>query len=223
MLIKLENIVKNYYIAETTFCALDNVSLDISEGEMIAVIGASGSGKSTMMNILGCLDKIDSGNYFLSGENISNKNSNELAKIRNEMIGFVFQNFNLLPRMTAIENVELPMYYSGKTDTYDNAYNALKIVGLENRINHQPNQLSGGQKQRVAIARAIVNNPHIILADEPTGALDSKTSVEIMDLFQKLNSEGRTIIIVTHEHDIADYCQKKILMKDGKIIEISEK
>lgn len=217
-LIETSELVKKYTIGDSIITALDEVSLNIHEKEMVAVTGASGSGKSTLMNIIGCLDRVDSGKYYLSGNDISFLSSDKLAEIRNKFIGFVFQNFNLLSRMSALENVELPMLYTGKTNPKEEAIKALTIVGLASRMYHQPNQLSGGQRQRVAIARAIVNNPAIILADEPTGALDSKTSKEIMGLFEELNRQGRTIIIVTHEHDIAAYCKRQIQMKDGKII-----
>jgi putative ABC transport system ATP-binding protein len=218
IIIKTEHVNKKYVLGGNTINALDNLSFDILEKEMVAITGASGSGKSTLMNIIGCLDRPDSGNYFLAGNDVSKLNKDELAEIRNQFIGFVFQSFNLLPRMSALENVELPLLYGGKKNTRPMAEKALEIVGLVERMDHQPKQLSGGQRQRVSIARSIVTNPAIILADEPTGALDSKTSLEIMDILGKLNSEGRTIIIVTHEQDIANYCKRQIQMKDGKII-----
>ncbi len=218
VIIKTENLEKKYTLGGNTINALDDLNFDVYEKEMVAITGASGSGKSTLMNIIGCLDRPDSGKYFLSGNDVSKLNKDELAEIRNKFIGFVFQTFNLLPRMSALENVELPLLYGGKKNTRQIAAKALEDVGLGERMDHQPNQLSGGQRQRVAIARAIVTNPAIILADEPTGALDSKTSVEIMAILGKLNSEGRTIIIVTHEQDIANYCKRQIQMKDGKII-----
>lgn len=218
MVIVAKELVKQYVIGENIIKALNNVSLTINDNDMIAITGSSGSGKSTLMNIIGCLDRPDSGSYTLSGNDTSKMSSDELAEIRNKHIGFVFQSFNLLPRMSALENVELPLLYAGKTNVREAAEKSLKIVGLGERMDHQPNQLSGGQKQRVAIARAIVTDPAIILADEPTGALDSKTSVEIMDLFSDLHRQGRTIIIVTHEQDIADYCSRQIQMQDGKII-----
>ena len=201
-------LMKSYTIGDTTIKALDDVSLTVRENEMIAITGASGSGKSTLMNIIGCLDRPDTGSYSLAGNDASKMLSDDLAEIRNKFIGFIFQTFNLLPRMTALENVELPLLYAGIKNPEEAAKNALKIVGLESRMYNQPNQLSGGQRQRVAI----------ILADEPTGALDSKTSLEIMNLLVDLNQQGRTIIIVTHEADIAAYCRRQIQMRDGKII-----
>lgn len=220
MVIQVENLVKAYKVADLEIKALDGVSFSIKKGDMVAITGSSGSGKSTLMNILGCLDKPDSGSYRLADKKVSELSGDQLAEIRSKMIGFVFQNFNLLPRMNALENVELPMFYAGATNIREKAKKALENVGLGERMYHEPNQLSGGQKQRVAIARAIVNDPAMILADEPTGALDSKTSVEIMNIFLELNKKGRTIIIVTHEHEIADYCKTKISMRDGKILEI---
>lgn len=217
-MIEINSLTKEYRLGDSVIKALDNINLKIEEKEMIAIIGASGSGKSTLMNILGCLDNIDSGHYMLSKNDVSRLSLNKLAEIRNRFIGFVFQNFNLLPRMSALENVELPLLYAGKKNAREAAKKALKMVYLEDRMFHQPNQLSGGQRQRVAIARAIVNEPSIILADEPTGSLDSKTGDEIMAIFQELNKQGKTIIVVTHEANIADYCQRKIHMKDGKII-----
>ena len=193
----------------------------IQRGEMIAIMGASGSGKSTLMNIIGCLDRLTSGDYWLRGKSISEYNDNELALIRNQEIGFVFQNFNLLPRYSARKNVELPMLYSpvSRAEREQRAISALERVGLGNKLQNRPNEMSGGQKQRVAIARALVNQPAIIMADEPTGALDSKTGIEIMELFQQLNREGLTLIIVTHEAEIASWCQRMIRMQDGRIIE----
>ena len=214
-------LVKAYNLGGTTVHALDGVDLDITEGEMAAITGASGSGKSTLMNILGCLDRPDSGSYTLAGEDVSTLSKDRLAHIRNRRIGFVFQTFNLLPRVTALENVQLPLLYAGKAaHVRQQAIDALKIVGLEKRMHHEPNQLSGGQRQRVAIARAIVNDPAIILADEPTGNLDTKTGAEIMDIFKALNAEGRTIIIVTHEPVVANHCSRRIHMSDGKIVPI---
>lgn len=218
MIIEATSLKKIYKIGENVVNALDDVSFKVKEGDMLAITGTSGSGKSTLMNIIGCLDKPDEGKYILSNNDVSTLSGDALAEIRNKLIGFVFQNFNLLPRMSALENVELPLLYAGKTDAKDLAKQALESVGLGSRMDHQPNQLSGGQKQRVSIARAIVTNPAIILADEPTGALDTKTSIEIMSLFTELNKKGRTIIIVTHEQDIADYCSKQIQMRDGKIV-----
>ncbi len=200
--------------------ALDGVSFSIDAGEMIAIVGSSGSGKSTLMNILGCLDRPTSGKYEMNGQDVSRLSQNALARIRNRNIGFVFQSFNLLPRMSALENVEVPLLYSGARHgkARERALAALTRVGLGERCHHEPNQLSGGQRQRVAIARALVTEPTIILADEPTGNLDSKTSVEIMALFQELNIQGVTLIIVTHEHEIADHCRREIVVRDGRII-----
>lgn len=219
MLIKTENIEKTFQMGDNSIRALDGVSIEISEGEMVGVIGTSGSGKSTLMNILGCLDKPDAGQYFLSGKDVSKMGKDKLAEIRNRNIGFVFQSFNLLPRMSALENVELPMQYAGNKNTKLSAEKALETVGLRDRMHHEPNQLSGGQRQRVAIARALVNNPAIILADEPTGNLDSKTSEEIIDLFSQLNKMGSTIIIVTHDPEIAIKCGRTIRMKDGRVVQ----
>lgn len=217
--ITTENLRKSYLVGETTIHALDGVSFTIQRGEMTAILGSSGSGKSTLMHLLGCLDRPDSGEYYLDGEPVSQRTDNELAKIRNQKIGFVFQTFNLLPRSTALENVELPMLYSGKREARDRAREVLNEVGLGDRVHHQPNQLSGGQRQRVAIARALISNPSLLLADEPTGNLDSKTSEEIIALFKILHATGRTIIIVTHEPDIAAHCQRKIVLKDGRIFQ----
>ncbi|HEY5561317.1 MAG TPA: ABC transporter ATP-binding protein [Clostridiaceae bacterium] len=219
-MIEVKNISKNYLSGEFDFFALKNVSLAINKGEFTAIMGPSGSGKSTLMNILGCLDRVTSGNYILNGKDVSNLNSKELAFIRNREIGFVFQAFNLLPRMNVLENVELPMTYAGVhlKQRRERALAALDKVGLTDRIKHKPNEISGGQKQRVAIARAIVNNPSVIMADEPTGNLDSKSSIEIMKIFQDLNSEGATVIMVTHEPDIARYCRRVVRFKDGEII-----
>jgi putative ABC transport system ATP-binding protein len=219
--IQLENLTKTYHVGETEVHALRGVSYAIKEGEFLAIMGASGSGKSTMMNIIGCLDKPTSGRYLLDGEDISQFDKNRLARIRNKKIGFVFQTFNLLSRTTALENTELPLLYSnvpGKERT-QRALASLASVGLKGREYHKTNQLSGGEQQRVAIARALLNNPSLILADEPTGNLDSKTSEEIMAIFTKLNNEkGITIVMVTHEHDIGSYANKRIIMKDGEII-----
>jgi putative ABC transport system ATP-binding protein len=200
--------------------ALRGVTLTISEGEFVAIMGASGSGKSTTMNIIGCLDQPTKGKYVLDGQDVSRMSKDERADIRNTKIGFVFQGFNLLSRTSALENVELPMLYAGLStaERHSRAQTALKAVGLAGREQNHPNQLSGGQQQRVAIARALVNRPKIILADEPTGALDSRTSVEVMDIFQRLNREqGITLVLVTHEHDIAEYAKRIIIFKDGKI------
>ena len=218
-MIRTESLVKTYVLGGDTIRALDDVTLTIDDGEMVAVTGASGSGKSTLMNILGCLDQPDSGQYFLAGEDVSRLEKDRLARIRNRRIGFVFQTYNLLPRMSALENVELPLLYAANREAKDRAEAALRTVGLADRMYHEPNQLSGGQRQRVAIARAIVTNPAVVLADEPTGNLDTHTSREIIDLFHSLNAGGRTIVMVTHEPDIAAHCQRQIRMRDGRIVE----
>ncbi|MGI8907150.1 MAG: ABC transporter ATP-binding protein [Candidatus Sumerlaeaceae bacterium] len=217
--IEVVDLIKTYFMGEQEVRALDGVSFQIVPGEMAAIIGSSGSGKSTLMNIIGCLDRPTSGRYILDSEDVSKLNSTQLARIRNRKIGFVFQSFNLLARMSALENVEVPLLYSGVRKPRERALEALKRVGLADRSHHEPNQLSGGQRQRVALARALVTSPTIILADEPTGNLDSRTSEEIMNLFQELNAQGVTLIIVTHEHDIADHCSRSIHVKDGKILE----
>lgn len=220
-LINTKNIVKTYVTGDTSFRALDDVSLSINSGEFVAIMGASGSGKSTFMNMLGCLDKPTAGSYFLDGIDVMKLNSDALSEIRNNKIGFVFQGFNLISRTSALENVEIPMIYKGiePKERIKRAKEALKIVGLESRENHFPNQMSGGQQQRVAIARAIVNDAPIILADEPTGNLDTKTSIEIMEFFVKLNEIGKkTIVLVTHEPDIAAYSKRIVRFKDGKIV-----
>jgi len=219
-LITLEHVHKTYHMGDVEIHALRGASLHIDRGEFVAIMGASGSGKSTTMNILGCLDKPTRGSYFLDGQDVSKLTRDELADIRNRKIGFVFQGFNLLSRTSALENVELPMLYLGvKThERIERAKEALEIVGLKERMNNMPNQLSGGQQQRVAIARSLVNHPSIILADEPTGNLDSRTSVEVMDVFQRLNRERNiTIALVTHEPDIAQYARRVIVFKDGRI------
>jgi len=220
-LIRLENLTKTYHIGETEVRALRGVSYAIKAGDFVAIMGPSGSGKSTMMNILGCLDKPDSGRYVLDGEEVSKLDRDELATLRNRKIGFVFQSFNLLSRTTALENAELPLLYahvSGKERT-DRAMAALGAVGLKGRECHKTNQLSGGEQQRVAIARALLNNPSLILADEPTGNLDTKTSEEIMGIFKKLNEEkGITIVMVTHESDIGAKAKRRIHMRDGQIV-----
>ncbi|GAA0727026.1 ABC transporter ATP-binding protein [Clostridium malenominatum] len=220
MIINLNDIVKVYDTGAIKLKALKEINLSIEEKEFVAIMGASGSGKSTLMNILGCLDRLTSGKYILDGEDISSLDDNSLAEIRNKKIGFVFQAFNLLPKLTALANVELPMMYAGypKSEREEKAKLALDRVGLSDRIHHKPNELSGGQKQRVAIARALVNSPSIILADEPTGNLDSKSSEEIMGIFQELNDEGVTIVMVTHEPDIAMHTKRAIVFKDGNII-----
>ncbi|RDV14725.1 ABC transporter ATP-binding protein [Pontibacter diazotrophicus] len=218
-LIVTHDISKIYRMGTETIHALKSVSIKISKGEYVAFMGPSGSGKSTFMNIIGCLDTPTGGTYILNGNDVSNMTDNELAEVRNKEIGFVFQTFNLLPRQTSLENVALPLIYAGygKSDREEKAQRALESVGLGTRGKHKPNELSGGQRQRVAIARALINNPSIILADEPTGNLDSKTSYEIMELFEDLHAKGNTIIMVTHEEDIAKYAHRIIRMRDGLI------
>ena len=220
-MIKINSLSKEYVMGDNKLLALNDVSVSINKGKFVSIMGSSGSGKSTLMNIIGCLDVPSSGDYLFRDNNISNLNSNKLAELRNKDIGFVFQNFNLLPRLNALENVVLPLLYSGKNLKERNklALDALEGVGLNDRIHHRPNQLSGGQQQRVSIARAIAGSPKLILADEPTGALDSTTSLEIMKILNDLNSKGITIVLVTHEDDIANYGSRIIKMKDGKIIE----
>ena len=217
--IRVEDVHKYYDLGETKVHALRGVSLDIAPGEFVAIMGASGSGKSTFMNLLGCLDKPSSGRYVLEGTDVSQLDKKDLALIRNRKIGFVFQGFNLLSRTTALENVELPTLYArmNKEERLKRSREALEMVGLGNRLDHFPSQLSGGQQQRVAIARALVNRPAILLADEPTGNLDSHTSIEIMDIFQTLNDQGLTIVLVTHESDIAQFAKRTIVFRDGKI------
>jgi putative ABC transport system ATP-binding protein len=220
-LIETHNLVKTYVLGDNTVHALDDVSLTIEHGEFVAIMGPSGSGKSTFMNVIGCLDEPTGGQFFLEGIDVSHRGRDELAEIRNKKIGFVFQGFNLLPRTSALENVELPLLYNGFTpkERRRRAMAALKTLGLENREDHHPNQLSGGQQQRVAIARALVNEAPLILADEPTGNLDTKTSIEIMELFVKLYAEaGITIALVTHEPDIATYSKRTVRFLDGKIV-----
>ncbi len=220
-LIQVRNLTRTYSLGETSIHALDTISLSIDKGEFVSIMGPSGSGKSTFMNIVGCLDTPTSGSYFLEGVDVSRLRRDELAEIRNKKIGFVFQGFNLLPRTPAIENVELPMLYNGTSarERREKALEALRIVGLDDRIDHHPNQLSGGQQQRLAIARAISNSPSIIMADEPTGNLDTKTSAEIMELFVRLNAESHiTMVLVTHEPDIAAHARRLIRFLDGEII-----
>lgn len=219
-MIEVSNIVKTYSTGEINFTALRSISLSIEKGEFTSIMGPSGSGKSTLMNILGCLDKMDQGKYILNNKDVSNLRDDELAYVRNKEIGFVFQAFNLLPRMTILENVELPMVYAGISpkERREKALIALDRVGLSDRIKHRPNEISGGQKQRVAIARAIVNNPSVLMADEPTGNLDTKSTNEIMKIFQDLNREGSTIIMVTHEPEVAKYTKRIVKFRDGEII-----
>ena len=219
LIIELENIQKSYYLGKQELKVLKGITLQIFKNEYVALMGPSGSGKSTLMNILGCLDSPNSGKYILNGEDVSKMEDDDLADVRNNEIGFVFQQFNLLPRLTAAENVALPLIYNGtsKKARTEIALEMLNRVGLADRSHHKPNELSGGQNQRVAIARALVNNPSIILADEPTGNLDSTTSTEIMNIFDKIQSEGNTVILVTHEEDIADYAHRIIPLKDGVI------
>lgn len=218
-LISMRNIWKTYQMGVEELHALRGVSFDVKKGEYVAIIGPSGSGKSTLMNLIGCLDSPSKGEYWINGHQVAEMTDDELAKIRNKEIGFVFQTFNLLARATALHNVELPLIYAGMRagERHDKAQAALASVELGDRVMHKPNELSGGQRQRVAIARALVNHPSILLADEPTGALDTKTSMEIMALFEKLHDEGNTIIVVTHEHDIAERAHRVISIRDGEI------
>ena len=218
-LISMRDLWKTYQMGAEQVHALHGVSFDVMKGEYIAIIGPSGSGKSTLMNLIGCLDTPTKGEYWLNGKNVSEMDDDELARIRNQEVGFVFQTFNLLARATALHNVELPLIYGGigSSQRHEMAKEALRAVDLSDRITHRPNELSGGQRQRVAIARALVNHPSILLADEPTGALDTATSMEIMDLFERLHGEGNTIIVVTHEHDIAARAHRIISIRDGLI------
>ncbi len=220
MTISLTGVTKVYQMGDQQVHALAGVSLQIMAGDFAAIMGPSGSGKSTLMNILGCLDRPSSGSYCLDNQEVAALTDDQLAKTRNKKIGFVFQNFNLLPRMSALQNVALPLVYGNvaKSDRLTRAAAALALVGLGNRLDHKPNELSGGQRQRVAIARALINDPTIIMADEPTGNLDSKSGEEIMDIFNELNMQGRTVILVTHEPEIADHAKRIILVRDGQIV-----
>ncbi|MBP8258423.1 MAG: ABC transporter ATP-binding protein [Verrucomicrobia bacterium] len=220
--VQLDEMVRTYFTGEVEVPAVRGVSLSVEAGEFVAIMGASGSGKSTLMNTIGCLDRPTAGRYQLNGVDVGGLNRDELADLRNQEIGFVFQGFNLLARTSALENVELPLLYArptlGRREQKERAARALALVGLEDRAGHHPNQLSGGQQQRVAIARALVNEPRLLLADEPTGNLDTKTSLEIMGIFQDLNGQGMTIIMVTHELDIARYCRRQVVMRDGRLV-----
>ena len=219
-MLEVQNIVKSYKTGDINLTALKNISLKIEVGEFVAIMGPSGSGKSTLMNILGCLDRMSSGKYILNGKDVSGLHANELSHIRNKEIGFVFQSFNLIPRMSILENVSLPMVYSGMPakERKKRALIALEKVGLLDRIKHLPNEVSGGQKQRAAIARAVVNSPSVIMADEPTGNLDTKSSLDIMKIFQDLNNEGATVVMVTHENDIAKHAKRIVRFRDGEIV-----
>lgn len=220
VMLRLENLCKAYKIASEEVLAVNQVNLEIHKNEFVAIMGKSGSGKSTMMNVLGCLDKPTSGAYLLDGVDVAKMKDSQLANVRNRKIGFVFQSFNLLPKLTSLQNVELPMVYAGVSNKlrHEKAIRALEIVDLKDRMGHKPNELSGGQRQRVAIARSLVNDPVILLADEPTGNLDSRSTTEIMGIFQKLNDDGATIIMVTHEPDVAQYTKRIVTFKDGRII-----
>lgn len=218
-MIEIKGITKTYYTGGESLTALNKIDLRIEKGEFTSIMGPSGSGKSTMMNILGLLDRFDAGTYFLNGQDVSHLSDNESALVRNKEIGFIFQSFNLMPRMTILENVELPMVYANvpKKERRERALKALERVGLSDRVKHRPNEISGGQKQRVAIARAIVNQPSVLMADEPTGNLDSKTTLEIMRIFQEINAEGTTVVMVTHEPEVAAYTKRMVLFRDGEI------
>lgn len=216
-IIQTRDLRKDYTMGDTIVHALRDVNITIEAGEFVALMGPSGAGKSTFMNVIGCLDRPSNGKFILNGTDVGDMNDNELAEIRNKYIGFVFQNFNLLPRTSALKNVELPLMYAGVRNRTERAIKALEAVGLSQRMHHKPNELSGGQQQRVAVARAIVNDPVLILGDEPTGNLDSRTSEEIMALFQDLNRNGRTVVIVTHEEEIARHCKRIIRFKDGHV------
>jgi putative ABC transport system ATP-binding protein len=217
-MIDIKNIVKIYKLGDVEVAALSGVTCRIETGEIVSIMGPSGSGKSTLMNLIGCLDRPTSGSYELDGIDVSSLNDNELAEIRNKKIGFVFQSFNLLPQATAVANVELPLIYSGVGNKRQRAFEALELVGMANRATHRPSEISGGEQQRVAIARALVSKPSLILADEPTGNLDTQTSQGIMLLLQELNNQGITIVLVTHEEDIAAYTQRTIYLRDGEIV-----
>ena len=222
--IELKDIVKSYQMGDTIVYALNHVTVNFEKGKFTSIVGPSGSGKSTMMNILGCLDRLTSGEYYLEGKNIANYTDDELSRTRNRRIGFVFQSFNLLSRLTAVENVALPLIYAGVNleERTRRAEQALTNVGLGTRMYHKPNEMSGGQRQRVAIARALINNPAIIMADEPTGNLDTKSTLEIIDIFEKLNQEGKTVIMVTHEPELAAMTQRILVMRDGRLTEEKE-
>ena len=224
-MIELYNIQKEYYIGKEKVPILKDINLKIESGEFVSIMGPSGSGKSTLMNIIGCLDRPSTGTYLLNKQDVSKYSDEQLSKVRNNQIGFVFQQFHLLPRLTSVENVELPMFYAGipRKERRERAERVLEKVGLGERMKFYPTELSGGQKQRVAIARSIVNNPTIILADEPTGALDTKTSVDIMEQFSKLNEDGTTVVVITHEPEVAAYASRTIMVRDGRILDPNNK